>query len=85
MHETQLTHTKKSVIEKKDFSSEIRGKRDIDGFVTNSEVLLDIHETQLEAIVDRLLDSMFSKDHKISTVSANRYNELVLIGTRIMI
>lgn len=69
LHEIQLTHTKKSVVEKKDFSSEIRGKRDIEGFVTNSDVLLDIHETQLEAIVDKLLNSMFSKNHKISTVS----------------
>ena len=66
-------HTKRSLIEKKDFSSEIRGRRDIDGFVANSEVLLDIHENQLEAIVDRLLDTMFSKDHKISTISAARY------------
>ena len=71
LHETQLTHVKKCVIEKKDFSSEIRGRRDIDGFVAKSEVLLDIHETQLEAVVDKLLDSMFSnsKQHKISSVS----------------
>ena len=69
MHETQLTHVKKCVIEKKDFSSEIRGRRDIDGFVLKSAVLLDIHETQLEAVVDKLLDSMFSKQHKISSVS----------------
>ena len=71
LHETQLTHVKKCVIEKKDFSSEIRGRRDIDGFVLKSAVLLDIHETQLEAVVDKLLDSMFSnsKQHKISSVS----------------
>lgn len=61
LHETKLMHTKRSLIEKKDFSSEIRGRRDIDGFVANSDVLLDLHENQLEAIVDRLLDTMFSK------------------------
>ena len=68
-----MTHTKKSVIDKKDFTSEIRGRRDIDGFVTNSDVLLDLHETELEALVDKLLDSMFSKkDKKISTISTTR-------------
>lgn len=72
LHETKLMHTKRSLIEKKDFSSEIRGRRDIDGFVANSDVLLDLHENQLEAIVDRLLDTMFSKNHKVSTISANR-------------
>jgi len=71
LHETKLMHTKRSLIEKKDFSSEIRGRRDIDGFVANSDVLLDLHENQLEAIVDRLLDTMFSKNHKVSTISAN--------------
>ena len=74
LHEIKLMHTKRSLVEKKDFSSEIRGRRDIEGFVVNSDVLLDIHENQLEAIVDRLLDTMFSsRDHKISTVSTNRY------------
>ena len=74
MHETQLTHTRQTVVEKHDFSTEIRGQRDIATFVANSEVLLDLPETELELIVDRLLDAMLSPEshHKISTISAKR-------------
>ena len=72
LHATQLTHTKKIVVEKTDFSTEIRGRRDIEGFVASSEVLLDLHDTQLESIIDKLLDSMLLSDHKISNVSTKR-------------
>ena len=41
---TSLSHVKKTNVKKKDFSKEVRAKRDIKSFIDNSEVLLDLPE-----------------------------------------
>ena len=48
----------------KDFSKEVRGAKDVSNFLKQSEVLLDLQESSMEAIVNCLLDRMIdSKEH----------------------
>eukprot|EP00096_Caligus_rogercresseyi_P005654 TRINITY_DN2161_c0_g1_i1.p1 TRINITY_DN2161_c0_g1~~TRINITY_DN2161_c0_g1_i1.p1 ORF type:complete len:802 (+),score=176.49 TRINITY_DN2161_c0_g1_i1:104-2509(+) len=61
LEETKLIHTHHTAVDKKNFSEEIRGSKDIQGFFANndtSEVLLDIPETDCGSIVSRLLSAM---------------------------
>ena len=45
-----------SRLEKKDFSQEVRGARDIRNFLEKSQIILDLAKDQLEDIVDKLLE-----------------------------
>jgi len=76
---TVLTHTKLNVVQKKDFSVEVRAHRDVSSFMNESEVLLDIHETDLEPIVDRLLDVMvgppFGNNEVVKSPSGDSAND----------
>ena len=67
LRETSLTHTTQKIVGKKDFSSEVRGARDVSKFLEQSEVLLDITETELEPIVDHLLNIMMKDSNETVT------------------
>ena len=58
LHDTALQHIQMKAVEKKDFTHEVRGTRDINNFLQKSEVLLDLAESDLESIVDSLLAAM---------------------------
>ena len=54
-----LLHFKRQDIEKKDFKSEVRGVRDITSLMdNNTKVILDMNETSLSAIVDKIMDAI---------------------------
>ncbi len=63
LHDTALQHTQMKMVEKKDFTNEVRGTRDINNFLEKSEVLLDLNEFMLEGIVERLLDEMMQEKY----------------------
>ncbi|XP_040575078.1 solute carrier family 4 member 11 isoform X2 [Lepeophtheirus salmonis] len=77
LEETTLMHTSSVRVDKKDFSQEVRGSRDIEHFLSaeTSEVLLDIPETDSESIVHRLLSQMI--DSKNETISESELNSLI--------
>lgn len=50
-----LIATTLQVLKHKDFVNEFRSKRDIDLFVSDSRVLIDCNELDLEAIVNKML------------------------------
>ena len=58
LHDHALQHTASKTVDKKDFTAEVRGARDISNFLEKSSVVLDMNETELEPIVDKLLDAM---------------------------
>ena len=74
LHDTALQHTQMKAVDKKDFTNEVRGARDISNFLEKSEVLLDLHESDLEDIVNRLLDVMMDEKE---TVTREELNSLI--------
>ena len=42
----------------KDFSNEVRAHMDIKKFLNNTVLLLDLHETSLDAIIDEMLHKL---------------------------
>ena len=48
----------------KDFSNEVRATLDIDNFVGQASLLLDVTETTVESIMDRLLAKLLEGDEK---------------------
>ena len=64
-----LIATTLQVLKHKDFVNEFRSKRDIDLFVSDSRVLLDCNELDLEAIFDKMLSvRLVSLLHVLSDV-----------------
>lgn len=48
----------------KDFSNEVRATLDIDNFVCQASLLLDVTETTVESIMDRLLEKLLEGDER---------------------
>ena len=71
LHDTALQHTQMKAVDKKDFTNEVRGARDISNFLEKSEVLLDLHESDLEAIVNSLLDVMIDDTEHVTREELN--------------
>lgn len=64
--EQQILHRKQQPVDMKCFQTEVRGLMDMNNFVEQSVILLDIHESTLESIVDRLLDSMMTTKESVT-------------------
>jgi len=64
--EQHILHRKQQPVEMKCFQTEVRGLMDMNQFVEQSVVLLDIQENTLESIVDRLLDSMMTTKETVT-------------------
>lgn len=67
LHDSNLQHTCMKGVEKKDFTQEVRGTRDITNFLQMSEILLDVNETDFQSIVNALLDVMMNDPKEIVT------------------
>eukprot|EP00095_Tigriopus_kingsejongensis_P000918 maker-scaffold186_size273091-snap-gene-1.39 protein:Tk00918 transcript:maker-scaffold186_size273091-snap-gene-1.39-mRNA-1 annotation:"hypothetical protein DAPPUDRAFT_40435" len=75
LHDVSLQHTQVQAVEKKDFALEVRGTRDINNFLQKSEVFLDLAETDLSNIVDKML-TLMTKDPK-ETVTKEELKSLI--------
>ena len=66
LHDTRLQYTQSKGLEKKDFTSEVRGTRDITIFLDKCEVLLDVTDSDLGPIVNNLLDVMIDEKETVT-------------------
>ena len=71
----QLMHRRLNNVDMKCFKTEVRGLKDIDNFVEQSIILLDVHENTLEMIVSRLLTAML--EGKDTRVTAHEVKQLI--------
>ena len=46
-----ILHTKKKILEPKDFYTEVRSKKDVDNFIENGLILLDVAENDLDKLL----------------------------------
>ncbi|XP_022107670.1 sodium bicarbonate transporter-like protein 11 isoform X2 [Acanthaster planci] len=53
----------------KDFSNEVRATLDVDNFVLQASLLLDVTENTVEAIVDRLLEKLLEGDEREEVIA----------------
>ncbi|XP_031558836.1 sodium bicarbonate transporter-like protein 11 [Actinia tenebrosa] len=60
--ETTLMYTKHTKIEVKDIYTEIRALKDIERFLESPTLLLNVHETRLEDIMDVVLKTLITKN-----------------------
>jgi len=49
----------------KDFAAEIRAHLDVEQFLSQAQLLLDVHETNVEKILDNMLHHLLDKDEPI--------------------
>ena len=84
LHDSTLQHTAMKAVDKTDFTQEVRGTRDITNFLEKSEVLLDVAETTLEGIVEKLLDvvmddpkEIVSREELLSLIFSNEERTLL--------
>ena len=48
---SMILHTKKKILEPKDFYTEVRSKKDVDNFIENGLILLDVAENDLDKLL----------------------------------
>ena len=48
---SMILHTKKKILESKDFYTEVRSKKDVDNFIENGLILLDVAENDLDKLL----------------------------------
>ena len=54
----------------KDFTRENRGLADVESFTKQAQVLLDVHETNLERILDRMVGAALEKEPPSTSLTA---------------
>ncbi|XP_037071841.1 sodium bicarbonate transporter-like protein 11 [Pollicipes pollicipes] len=57
-----LMYTNDEKVAMKDFSSEVRASMDVSHFIKQAQLLLDVTETSLEGVVDRMLTALLEKE-----------------------
>ncbi|EDO40611.1 predicted protein, partial [Nematostella vectensis] len=66
--ETSLMLVKHQKIDMKNFSTEVRARKDIDRFLEKPTVLLNVHKTKIEDIIDLMLDKII-EDKQLQKVN----------------
>ncbi|EDO41502.1 predicted protein [Nematostella vectensis] len=74
--ETSLMLVKHQKIDMKNFSTEVRARKDIDRFLEKPTVLLNVHKTKIEDIIDLMLDKII-EDKQLQKIVLSFRIELV--------